>query len=71
MTPSRQSAITIGQLFVICTLPAILSFPLTGPIVPGAGYIAHMVGNEARAAGGALVELVWAVTGAGAREALR
>ncbi len=65
MTPTRRTAVIVGMLFLICSAAAIMGGYLSNPLLAGSGYPARLSGQDARAVTGAILEFVWAVSGAG------
>ena len=65
MRTYRGSAIAVGVLFILCSATSILSIvPLGGALVAPVD-IATLAANDSRVVMTALIEFVWAVTGAG------
>lgn len=65
MRTYRGSAIAVGVLFILCSATSILSIvPLGGPLVAPAD-LAKLATNDTRVVLTALIEFVWALTGAG------
>jgi hypothetical protein len=60
-----MTAITVGILFLVCTAASILSFPFTGSILEGQGYLSKLTLNETSVTIGALIEFIWAAAGVG------
>jgi hypothetical protein len=65
MKPYRKTAIVVGILLLVCTATSILWFPFTGPILESQDYLSRLFESNTMVITGALVEFVWAVTGAG------
>jgi hypothetical protein len=65
MRTYRGNAIAVGVLFILCSATSILSIvPLGGPLVAPVD-LAKLATNENRVVLTALIEFVWAITGAG------
>jgi hypothetical protein len=65
MRTYRGNAIAVGVLFILCSATSILSIvPLGGPLVAPVD-LAKLATNDTRVVLTALIEFVWAVTGAG------
>lgn len=65
MRTYRGSAIAVGVLFILCSAASILSIvPLGGALVAPVDIV-KLVANEDRVVMTALIEFVWALTGAG------
>ncbi len=64
MNTYRKTAITVGLLFIACTAASIV-----GPTLAGAtnspDYLVQLAGDPNRIIGAALLEFIWAATGAG------
>lgn len=61
----RGTAIAVGVLFILCSAASILSIvPLGGPLVAPVD-LATLAANDSRVVMTALIEFVWALTGAG------
>ena len=65
MRAYRGNAITVGVLFILCSATSILSIvPLGGPLVAPVD-LAKLATNDTQVVLTALIEFVWALTGAG------
>ena len=65
-TPSyRANAIAVGVLFILCSAAAILSIVPLGAEVTAPVDMAKLAANGDRVVWTALIEFVWAITGAG------
>jgi hypothetical protein len=65
-TPSyRGNAIAVGVLFILCSAAAILSIAPLGAAVTAPVDMAKLAANGDRVVWTALIEFVWAITGAG------
>ncbi|MHB1341153.1 MAG: DUF4386 domain-containing protein [Coriobacteriia bacterium] len=65
MRTYRGGAIAVGVLFILCSAASILSIaPLGGPLVAPVD-LAKLATNDTRVVLTALIEFVWALTGAG------
>ena len=65
MRTYRGSAIAVGVLFILCSATSILSIvPLGGPLVAPVD-LAKLAASDTRVVLTALIEFVWALTGAG------
>jgi len=65
MTTYRGNAIAVGILFIACSAASILSALPLGSMLGGPDYLAQLAGSGGRVVVTALIELIWAVTGAG------
>ncbi len=66
----RKSAIWVGVLFIICTVASILGKSLSSPILDAPDYLTKLAFSNNQIIGGALIEFIWAATGAGIAIAL-
>jgi len=57
--------VIVGLLFIICTATSIIGASLSKPALDSANYLNEMAAGNNRIIAGALIEFVWAVTGAG------
>lgn len=60
----RGNAIAVGVLFIACSAASILSAVPLGSTLDGPGYLAKLAVSNDRVVLTALIELVWAATGA-------
>jgi Ca2+/Na+ antiporter len=65
MTTYRGNAIAVGILFIACSAASILSAVPLGSMLGGPDYLAQLAGNGGRVVVTALIEFIWAATGAG------
>jgi hypothetical protein len=65
MRTYRGNAIAVGVLFILCTAASILSIVPLGAAVVAPVDLAKLAANDSRVVMTALIEFVWAVTGAG------
>jgi hypothetical protein len=65
MRTYRGNAIAVGVLFILCTAAAILSIVPLGATVSAPVDMAKLAANGDRVVWTALIEFVWAITGAG------
>jgi hypothetical protein len=70
MNNFRKTAIVVGILFLVCTVASIVGGSLSNPLLEGADYLAGLAGSSNRVFAGALIEFIWAATGAGIAIAL-
>jgi hypothetical protein len=70
MPSYRRNAIAAGVLFIICTIASILSALPTASLLDGSDYLAKLAAHDNRVVLGALIEFIWAVSGAGIAIAL-
>jgi len=64
MTTYRNTAITVGILFIVCTVASILG-PSLAIAVNSPDYLAQLAGNPNQIIAAALIEFIWAAAGAG------
>jgi hypothetical protein len=65
MRTYRGNAIAVGVLFILCSAAAILSMVPLGAAVSAPVDMAKLAANSDRVVWTALIEFVWAITGAG------
>ncbi len=65
MNTYRKTAITVGILLLACTVASILGPSLVSSILNTPGYLNQLAGNSNQAIIAALLEFIWAATGAG------
>ncbi len=65
MTSYRGNAIAVGILLIACSAASILSVAPLGSMLDGPDYLAQLAANSDRVVLAALIEFVWAATGAG------
>lgn len=65
MKPYRGNAIAVGVLLIVCTVASILSVAPLGSMLDGPDYLNKLAGGDNRVILAALIEFVWAATGAG------
>jgi hypothetical protein len=70
MNNFRKTAIVVGVLFLLCTVASIVGGSLSNPLLEGTDYLSNLAGSSNRVFAGAMVEFIWAVTGAGIAIAL-
>jgi len=70
MKPYRGNAIAAGVLFLTCTAASVLSAVPLGTTLDGSGYLSRVADNGQGVVVAALIEFVWAATGAGIAIAL-
>lgn len=61
---TRKTAIVVGVLFIVCSAASILSASPLGATLAGADYLSTLAGSGNRVVLTALIEVVWAATGA-------
>jgi len=66
----RKTAIIVGILFLVCTGATLLSFPFGGSLLENSDYLTKLAGRETSVVTGALIEFIWAASGAGIAIAL-
>ena len=66
----RKSAIVAGILFIACTAVSVLSALPTHSLLSAPDYLTALAAHDTRVILGALLEVIWAVTGAGIAVAL-
>ena len=64
MNTYRKTAITVGILFIVCSVAAILG-PTLASATNAPDYLDQLAGNSNRIITAALLEFIWAATGAG------
>ena len=64
MNTYRKTAITVGILFVVCTIASILG-PSLAISVNSPNYLDQLAGNSNQIIAAALLEFIWAAAGAG------
>jgi hypothetical protein len=65
MTSYRGNAIAVGILFIACSAASILSVAPLGSMLDSPDHLAQLAANSDRVVLAALIEFVWAATGAG------
>jgi len=65
MNNYRKTAITVGILLLACTVASILGPSLVSSILNTPDYLNQLAGNSNQAIIAALLEFIWAATGAG------
>lgn len=65
MNTYRKTAITVGILFIACTVASILGPSLISSILNSPDYLNQLAGNSNQVIIAALLEFIWAATGAG------
>jgi hypothetical protein len=70
MPSYRRNAIAVGLLFIACSAASILSVVPLGSILDAPVDLARLAANDNRVIFAALIEFVWAATGAGIAIAL-
>jgi hypothetical protein len=65
MNTYRKTAITVGILFIACTVASILGPSLVSSILINPDYLNQLAGNPNQTIIAALLEFIWAATGAG------
>jgi hypothetical protein len=70
MPTYRRNAIAAGVLFIVCTVASILSALPTSSLLGGSDYLAKLAAHDNRVVIGALIEFIWAFSGAGIAIAL-
>ena len=65
MNTYKKTAITVGILFIACTVAAILGPSLVSSILNTPDYLNQLAGNPNQTIIAALLEFIWAATGAG------
>ena len=66
----RKTAIAVGILFIACSAASILSALPTISLLDAPDYLGALANHEGRVILGAILEFIWAVTGAGIAVAL-
>jgi hypothetical protein len=69
-SPYRRNAIAVGVLFIACSAASILSIVPLGSMLDSPVNLARLAANDNRVVLTALIEFVWAITGAGVAVAL-
>jgi hypothetical protein len=64
MNTYRKTAITVGALFILCTVASILG-PSLATSINSPDYLDQLAGNPDRIISAALLEFIWAAAGAG------
>ena len=64
MNTYRKTAITVGALFIVCTVASILG-PSLVTSINSPDYLDQLAGNPDRIISAALLEFIWAAAGAG------
>ena len=64
MTTYRKTTITVGILFIICTIASILG-PSLAIAANSPDYLTQLAGSPNQIIAAALIEFIWAATGAG------
>ena len=64
MTTYRKTTITVGILFIICTIASILG-PSLAIAANSPDYLTQLAGNPNQIIAAALIEFIWATAGAG------
>ena len=70
MPSYRRNAIAVGVLFIACSAASILSIVPLGSMLDAPVDLARLAANDNRVILTALIEFVWAITGAGIAIAL-
>ncbi len=65
MNTYRKTAITVGILFIACSVASILGMSISNPILDGEDYLTTLASNSNQIFAGSLIEFVWAATCAG------
>ncbi|MBM7800553.1 hypothetical protein JOE57_003474 [Microlunatus panaciterrae] len=65
MKTYRGNATAVGVLLIACTVSSVLSAAPLGSLLDGPDYLNKLAGNSNRVVLTALIEFVWAATGAG------
>ena len=65
MNSYRKTAITVGILFIACAVTSILGGSLASSILNTPDYLNQLAGNPNQTTIAALLEFIWAATGAG------
>ena len=65
MNSYRKNAIVVGILFIACTVTSILGGSLASSILNTPDYLNQLAGNPNQTTIAALLEFIWAATGAG------
>jgi Domain of unknown function (DUF4386) len=65
MNTYKKTAITVGILFIACTVASILGPSLVSSILNTPDYLNQLAGNPNQTIIAALLEFIWAATGAG------
>lgn len=65
MKPYRGNAMAVGVLFIACSVASILSAIPLGSTLEDPDYLSQLAGLDTGVVETALIELVWAATGAG------
>ena len=65
MNRYRGNAIAVGLLLIACTATSILSAVPLGPMLDRSDYLNQLAASDSRVIWTALIEFVWAATGAG------
>jgi len=65
MKPYRGNAIAVGVLFIACSAASILSATPLGSALDEPGYLSKLAGLDSSVVMTALIEFIWAATGAG------
>lgn len=65
MKPYRGNAISVGVLFIVCSVASLLSVIPLGTTLDDADYLSELAGLDSEVVMTALIELVWAATAAG------
>jgi hypothetical protein len=65
MKSYRGNAIAVGVLFIACSAASILSATPLGSVLDDPGYLSKLAGLDSSVVTTALIEFIWAATGAG------
>src|SRR5665647_1877903 len=68
--PYRRTAIVVGALLIVCSVATLLSVAPLGSMLDSPVDLARLAANDDRVVLAALIEFVWAVSGAGIAIAL-
>jgi hypothetical protein len=66
----RKTAIVVGILFIVCSAASVLSALPTHSLLDAPDYLNQLAAHDDRVIFGAILELIWAITGAGIAVAL-
>jgi hypothetical protein len=65
MNTYRKNAIIVGVLFIACSAASIIGMSLASSLLDKPDYLTQLSTNENKAIIAAMIELIWAATGAG------
>ena len=65
MNTYRKTAITVGVLFIVCAAASIVGPSLVSSVLNAPDYLNQLAGNSNQTIIAALLEFIWAATGAG------